>query len=154
MSRLLLRSYLLFFMVCVCGACSSGQHENAATQNLSHEDRVRYEQYLVQGENLYQTYCANCHQTDGSGLRQLIPPLAKADYMLEDLGRTLCLIKHGAKSRIIVNGIDYQQKMPANEQLTDIEITQIANFIYNSWGNAYGLISIQDVSSKLETCQP
>ncbi len=154
MYRLLLKSCLVFLVVCISEACSSEQHENAATQNLSGEDKVRYEQYLVQGEDLYQARCANCHQVDGSGLRRLIPPLAHADYMLEDINRTLCLIRHGRQGKIIVNNIDYQQKMPANTRLTNIEVTQIANFIYNSWGNEHGFIRLQDASSALDSCQP
>lgn len=155
MSRLLLRSYFilssaipgLFF------SCSGGQHENEATRNLNREDKMRYEQYMVQGRTLYNTHCSNCHQEDGSGLRRLIPPLANSDYMLQDIERTVCIIKHGMERQIMVNNHDYHQKMPGNERLKDIEIAQIATYIYNSWGNQKGYIGVQDVSSYLKSCK-
>lgn len=135
-------------------ACQGNRYENEATQDLSHREKVRYEQYMVQGEQLYRTYCSNCHQEDGVGLGQLIPPLAQSDYMLADVDRTLCIIKYGLQGKIIVNGQSYQQAMPANEALRDIEIAQIATYIYNHWGHARGSIPTQRVSDALEQCVP
>lgn len=154
MIKLLLRSYLFFAVVSyIAFGCSGGKYENKATKVLSTADKMRYEQYMVQGEMLYKTHCANCHQTDGTGFRRLIPPLAGSDYMIQDVKHTLCIIKYGMEGKIFVNGIDYNQKMPGNEQLKDIEIAQIATFIYNSWGNQQGYISVKEVRSQLDTCK-
>lgn len=152
MIKPLLRNYLFFSLAYIASGCS-GQNENKATEALNIEDKMRYEQYMVQGELLYKTHCANCHQADGTGFRRLIPPLANADYMMQDVNRTLCVIKYGIQGEILVNGIDYNQKMPGNEQLKDIEIAQIATFIYNAWGNQQGYISAKEVTSKLDNCQ-
>lgn len=153
MIKPLLRIYLFLPVVGVALGCSGGgQHENKATEALNIEDKMRYEQYMVQGELLYKTHCANCHREDGTGFRRLIPPLANADYMMQDVNRTLCIIKHGMQGEILVNGTDYNQKMPGNEQLKDIEIAQIATFIYNSWGNQHGYISAKEVTAKLNHC--
>lgn len=154
MIKLLLRSYLTFcVLIGMISGCNNEQQENKAITALSTEDKMRYKQYMVQGEALYATYCANCHQEDGTGLRKLIPPLENSDYMLKDVKRTLCIIKYGMEGKILVNGTDYHQKMPDNEQLKDIEIAQIATFIYNSWGNQQGYISVREVSSHLDNCQ-
>ena len=131
--------------------CQS-RYENEATQNLPHAKKVRYEQYMVQGEQLYRTHCSNCHQEDGTGLERLIPPLAQSDYLLADVDRTLCLIKNGLRGEIIVNGQSYQQPMPANEALRDIEIAQIATYIYNHWGHARGYIPTARVAQALAQC--
>ncbi len=128
------------------------RYENEATQNLSHTEQVRYEQYMVQGEQLYRVHCSNCHQEEGTGLEQLIPPLAQSDYMLADVDRTLCLIKNGLQGEIIVNGQSYQQPMPDNKALRDIEIAQIATYIYNHWGHARGHIPTARVSRTLAQC--
>ena len=104
-------------------SCGS-RYENEATQDLDRAEKVRYEQYMVQGEQLYRTHCSNCHQAEGTGLGRLIPPLAQSDYMLADIDRTLCLIKNGLQGEITVNGEAYQQPMPANEALRDLEIAQ------------------------------
>ena len=36
---------------------------------------------LASGYQLYEKNCSNCHQTDGSGLAQLYPPLINADFI-------------------------------------------------------------------------
>jgi mono/diheme cytochrome c family protein len=144
---------LLFLSVFVLTRCGGGRYENEATASLSTQEKMYYEQYMVHGEQLYKNHCSNCHKEDGSGLGKLIPPLAGADYMLEDVGRTLCLIKYGLEGEIIVNGQDYNQKMPANEKLTDIEIAQIATYIYNSWGNTKGYVPVREASVYLDECK-
>lgn len=142
---------LLFLLL---NSCSGGSHENAATADLSTRQKMYYEQYMVQGRVLYQQYCANCHQEDGSGLGRVIPPLAQADYMLEDMAHTACVIKHGLEGSIVVNGVQYNQAMPANKQLTDMEIAQIITFIGNSWTNEAGYYSVSQVAEELEKCSP
>lgn len=133
-------------------SCSGGTHENAATVDLSARKKMYYEQYMVQGRVLYQQNCANCHQEDGKGLGRVIPPLAKADYMLDNMKRTTCIIKYGIDGSIFVNGEQYKQAMPANAQLTDIEVAQILTFIGNSWSNEKGYYSVNEVSKYLEDC--
>ncbi len=140
---------LLFLLL---NSCSGGAHENTATADLSSRQKMYYEQYMVQGRLLYQQHCANCHQEDGSGLGRVIPPLAQADYMLNDMGRTACVIKHGLEGSIVVNGVQYNQAMPANKQLTDMEIAQIITFIGNSWTNEAGYYSVIQVTDQLEEC--
>jgi cytochrome c553 len=36
---------------------------------------------LASGYQLYEKNCSNCHQTDGSGLAQLYPPLLNSDFI-------------------------------------------------------------------------
>ena len=131
--------------------CQS-RYENEATQDLSQAERVRYQQYMVQGQILYRAHCSNCHQEEGTGLRRLIPPLAQSDYLLADIDRTLCLIKNGLQGPIVVNDTLYNQMMPANEALRDIEIAQIATYIYNEWGHAEGFIPTTRVAEALDQC--
>ena len=143
------------FMVCALLLLScQNQHENAATRRLDATEKIRYQQYMVQGQQLYAQHCSNCHQEDGQGLGRLIPPLAQSDYLLADVDRTFCIIKYGLKGPVVVNGETYQQAMPANETLKDIEIAQIATYIYNSWGHEKGYISVRQVSKQLDQCQP
>lgn len=154
MGSQLLSSCLLFtFIPALYVGCNGGQYENKATESLSTEDKMRYEQYMVHGQTLYHTHCSNCHQEDGTGLGRLIPPLAKSDFMIKDVGCTICIIKYGMEGQVIVNNNDYHHKMPANETLKDIEIAQITTFIYNSWGNQHGYIGVKEVRSYLESCQ-
>lgn len=107
-----------------------------------------------QGERLYAVHCANCHMNEGQGLAKLYPPLAKADYLALADGQLACLIRHGLKGRIEVNGVEYDMAMPGVPQLSAVEITNIINFLHHSWGNDLTTITLEDVTKQLKACKP
>lgn len=139
-------SSLLFLLFI---ACNGGEGDSG--EGISSIDDLKTRQYAIQGQQLYSQYCSNCHQEDGSGLNRLIPPLKEADYMLEDVNRSLYIIKNGLKGSIMVNNVEYNQPMPENNKLTPIEIAQIATYIYNVWGNKHGLITPEKVNEALSS---
>lgn len=124
--------------------------EKESTTSLVYISDTKTMQYAIEGKILYEKHCANCHQLDGTGLGRVIPPLVDSDYMREDVGRTVKIIKHGLKGEIEVNGIIYNQNMPANPQLTNMEIAQITTYIYNVWGNKQELIDANEVAGHLQ----
>lgn len=129
-------------------SCSGNSRE--ANETIHGIIDLKTKQYAINGKVLYESLCANCHQEDGQGLGSLIPPLAGSDYMLADIGRTVRIIRFGQEGEITVNGIRYNQPMPANPQLTPSDISEIATYIYNVWGNKEGLISAEDVRRYLQ----
>jgi mono/diheme cytochrome c family protein len=120
----------------------------------SSADEKKFNQYYLQGKALYEKHCSNCHQPDGTGLRRVYPPLAHSDYLQNHLREALCLMRHGVDSPLTVNGITFTQPMPGIPTLTDLEIAEIATYIYNSWGNHHGLIEVREATRLLRTCQP
>jgi mono/diheme cytochrome c family protein len=119
-----------------------GQKENNGLKDIKD---LKTKQYAIEGRQLYLQHCANCHQEDGTGLGRLIPPLAGADYLLEDTERTVKIIKYGISGEMTVNNLDYNQPMPANPKLSPLEIAQITTYIYNVWGNKKGLVTAGEV---------
>jgi len=135
---------------------SCGRYEefrNSATRNYSDAKMQKFAKYMIQGKQLYTTHCSNCHQENGDGLGKLFPPLAKADYMLADIPRSICGIKNGIEGEIMVNGKNYNQAMPALNRLTNLEIAEISTYVYNSWGNEKGMIELETVKKSLSNCQ-
>lgn len=106
--------------------------------------------YAVNGKRLYENNCGNCHQNDGKGLGKLIPPLRDSDYFKESIHRSIWIMKYGQKGEIIVNGESYNQAMPANPNLTPLEISQISTYLYNIWGMNEGEISSSQVEKYLK----
>jgi len=104
------------------------------------------------GAQLYATHCASCHGTQGEGLRRLIPPLAKSDYLPANYAYLPCLIRKGQRQSIVVNGIEYNQYMPGNEGLTDSEITNLLNYVQQHWGNQGDAYTMREVSGLLGAC--
>ncbi len=110
--------------------------------NLDRRDAIRFKQYLVNGKKTYLAQCSNCHQTDGSGLQKLYPPLAKADFLSKNLSKSICIVQNGYDDPLIVNGVEYNMVMPAFQQLTPIEIAEVMTYIGNKWGNELGFIQV------------
>ena len=108
--------------------------------NLAQISDAKVLQFAIPGKELYENYCANCHQKDGSGLGKLIPPLRDADYFKTDIHRSIWIMKHGKEGEILVNGQVYNQAMPANPNLSPLDLAQIATYLYNSWGMNEGVI--------------
>lgn len=112
----------------------------------------KFQQYYVQGEILYNKHCSNCHQTNGKGLGRLYPPVDKSDYMDNNFEAVICLIKNGKQGPLIVNGIEYNMIMKNSPGLTELEVAEIATYIYNTWSHKKGLVDVMHVSQLLASC--
>lgn len=129
--------YLLLILLLSCGEKSS----------------MKFKQYHVQGEKLYLKHCSNCHQTDGSGLGRVYPPLDTSDYMENNFEDVICLIRHGKSGELIVNGQQFNQPMYGVPTLSPLEIAEIATYIYNTWSHERGIVEVTEVSKILDRCQ-
>lgn len=113
-----------------------------------------FNQYYVQGEKLYEKHCSNCHQSDGTGLGKLYPPLYRSDYLDNNFNEVLCLMRFGKSGPILVNGEEFNHPMPPMPTLSDLEIAEIATYIYNSWGRERGIVEVKDATQVLSRCEP
>jgi cytochrome c551 len=120
--------------------------------NCGKKNSAKFNQYYAQGEKLYLKHCSNCHQADGTGLGRLYPPLHVSDFMEQNLEEVICLIRHGKRGEVIVNGNQYNLPMPGIELLSDLEIAEIATYIYNTWSHERGIIQVKDASEILQDC--
>jgi mono/diheme cytochrome c family protein len=71
------------------------------------------------------------------------------DKNFEDV---LCIIKYGRQGHLIVNGVDYNMPMKGNRGLTELEVAEIATYLYNTWTHDRGIIDVRDVSQVLSAC--
>ncbi len=128
--RILLFSLIFLALIALPLAC--GQTEN------------------LQGHALYDEHCANCHMEGGEGLRQLIPPLAGADFLRDNPAAVVRGIRKGMAGPLVVNSITYNQPMPGNKELSEFQIVNIVNYINQAWGNDYGRISVEEARTWLQ----
>jgi mono/diheme cytochrome c family protein len=112
---------------------------------------VKFEQYYNQGEQLYVVHCSNCHQKTGTGLGLVYPPVNQSDFIDNRFDEVICLMRNGRKGELIVNGKMYNQAMPPTT-LSDLEIAEIATYIYNTWGRSRGIVEVSAVSLQLQQC--
>lgn len=137
-SRITLGVLLIWLEIESCGSSSTRD--------------TKFQQYYVQGEKLFIQHCSNCHQKEGTGLGLVYPPLAQSDYMERNLEQVLCLMKYGQAGELVVNGKTYNKEMKGIFSLTDLEVAELATYIYNTWQHQRGIIDISDVTKAHQKC--
>ncbi|MGB5491837.1 MAG: cytochrome D1 domain-containing protein, partial [Woeseiaceae bacterium] len=100
---------------------------------------------MADGQGLYNTHCAACHQPTGQGLAGAFPPLAKSDYLMKDRSRAIATVVQGRSGEIKVNGQMYNGVMPGMGHLSDTEIAAILTYATNSWGNEASAFGVEEV---------
>jgi mono/diheme cytochrome c family protein len=89
------------------------------------EQRNDPQKLMRDGHALYIEFCAECHQTDGSGWSTLYPRLAGNPIVtLHDPEQIILTVTYGQGSMM-----SFQNKL--NSQ----EIAAVLTYIRNSWGN-------------------
>lgn len=87
-----------------------------------------------EGAAIYTDFCEACHQTGGEGFEDVYPPLKDNVFVLGD------------KEELIYLMLEGRAGMPTF--IADLEVeelTTIINYIRNSWGNAGGEVSHDEV---------
>ena len=100
------------------------------------------EQSIADGKEIYTDFCLQCHMAKGEGVKGAFPPLAKSDY-LNDIDKSIHAIKYGLKGPIKGNGVSYNGNM-INQGLDEEEISDVMNYILNSWGNFSAVIITEE----------
>jgi mono/diheme cytochrome c family protein len=108
---------------------------------------------FTDGKTLYTSMCANCHMDNGEGLGALIPPLAKADYLILNRDKIPCIVHYGIKDSIVVNGKVYKEEMINYKTLNLADLTNILNYVNNSWGNQNGVYRLDEVQKMIKDCE-
>ena len=89
---------------------------------------------IADGALIYDEFCVQCHLGKGEGVSGINPPLANSDYLFYNIDRSISNVKYGLSGPIIVNDEEYDAVM-LNNGLDDEEISDVMNYILNSWGN-------------------
>ena len=103
-------------------------------------------QQIKAGEALYNGTCSVCHQSNGAGLPNVFPPLAKSDYLNADKTRAISIVLNGLSGPVTVNGAKFDSVMPPMSQLNDDEVANIVTYTLNSWGNKGGTVTAAEVA--------
>ena len=114
-----------------------------------------------ESERLYLRHCSSCHGEQGEGIGQLVPPLAASDYLAQHPQQLPCIIRHGLRGNIVVNGVHYNVQMlgvedtTSHQRLSPAKITNLLNYIEGRWGNhppAGGPRTFADTEAQLRAC--
>ena len=104
------------------------------------------------GELVYQTNCASCHGANGEGFRNLIPPLTDSNYLDNHSADFACIVGYGLDEEITVNGVKFNQPMAGLENLNTVEITNVANYVYERWSTSKKKFTSKEIEIALANC--
>jgi cytochrome c oxidase cbb3-type subunit 2 len=101
------------------------------------------------GEALFQSTCAICHQPDGQGVKGAFPPL-KGSPVVDNDDASLHI-------KIVLEGYDarseYSVMPPFKDRLSDDEIAAIINYERTHWGNHSKTVTVEEVA-KIRASRP
>ena len=107
------------------------------------------EQSITDGEEIYKDFCIQCHLDNGEGVSGVFPPLAKSDYLINNIEMSIRGLKYGLSGPIVVNGEQYNGIMQ-NQGLDDVEIADVMNYILNNWGNEFNQVITAEQVDNIE----
>lgn len=97
-------------------------------------DEVAPDSIGARGRELYLKNCFACHQLNGQGLPGLFPPLARSDFLTNDVDRGIRVLCEGLTGELTVNGRRFAGVMPP-AILNDSEVASVLGYVLRSWGN-------------------
>ncbi len=101
---------------------------------------------ISRGKEIYTDFCVTCHLATGKGVKNTYPPLAQSDYLMNNRQQSIRGVKYGQRGEMVVNGVTYNNTMmPLG--LTDEEVADVMNYVYNSWGNKNeSMVTVEEVA--------
>lgn len=97
------------------------------------------DELMIQGQKIYETHCAACHQVSGEGLPGVIPALK---------GSVMATTNIPAHIQIVLNGKAGTAMQAYGKQLTNSELASVITYERNAWGNNTGeLVQAADVAA-------
>ena len=94
--------------------------------------------------------CFACHQSEGQGIPNAFPPLAKSDNLNADVDRAIGVVVNGLSGEITVNGNKYNSVM-TKQMISSDDVANVLTYVYNSWGNSKKVVTkkmVDDVKKK------
>ena len=116
---------------------------------MAQKKNVSTAQSIANGKTIYASSCVSCHQSDGGGMPNMIPPLTKTSFVLGDKKVLINVLLKGM-SHQDVDGESYHNVMPAFDYLSNQEIADVLTFVRNNFGNKAKAISEAEVEAVRE----
>ena len=91
-------------------------------------------------------HCAFCHMEDGSGLEEVVPALDFDIVKVRELGLIQCIIRNGVENQKAVF------KMIPNKEISDIDITNVINYLLNDINHLDTIVNLNQTKLALSKC--
>ncbi len=99
------------------------------------------------GAVLFEARCATCHQPNGAGIRNAVPPLDRSEFVLAGPELIVQILLHGIQGPINVGGQNFDGNMPNfSSVMSDEEIAHVATYVRGAWSNGATPVSPEFVA--------
>lgn len=106
---------------------------------------------FAEGQTLFTTICAVCHQPTGMGLPNMFPPLAGSDWVnAPGPERLIRIVLHGFQGPININGKPFSTPapmMPPQAALPDQQIAAVLTYVRNAFGDKGSAVTVEQVKA-------
>jgi nitrite reductase (NO-forming) len=104
---------------------------------------------IERGKSIYTAQCSSCHMMEGEGIAGVFPALAKSPN-LASKERLVKVILKGVRGPITVGDVTYNGEM-TGFSLSDQEVSDLINFVRNSFGNKAPAVLPKEIQTALKT---
>ena len=101
----------------------------AALAEAQSDKEWAFEELMVKGEKVYNTYCAGCHQTTGLGVPGVFPSLKDSVIAKGPIQGHVDIVMKGKAGTAM---------SAWSEQLNDLDLAAVITYERNAWGNNTG----------------
>lgn len=116
------------------------------SETLSNSFSSSYD--LKKAEKLYIDQCSKCHRKNGTGIKNVYPPLKDADYIKNvDTQELLRGMIYGRSGKIKVNGVTYNGVMTTevDKTLSDNDIALILTYVLQNFNGIDRIVTSDEV---------
>ncbi len=123
------------FMPIVVKAVSKAEYKSWVTAQAVAQAAARevkemsFAELMTQGEKVYNTNCAACHQKNGAGMPPMFPGLKGSAVALGDINKHINIVLKGVRSTAM---------SAFAEQLSVSDVAAVVTYERNAWGNDKG----------------
>ena len=102
---------------------------------------------ISKGKTLYINHCMACHQSDGSGVPNLNPPLSQTPGIKGSKTYLAQVVLQGSRGQVEIDGETFNNVMPPHAHLTDQQIANVLTYIRNDFGNKGSAVTPAEVKA-------
>jgi mono/diheme cytochrome c family protein len=157
--KFLVAFFSLLIPGCLFTSPHSGGHGHSGEHNMDTvtggltAGPVNQQWLFTRGEAIYGSICSHCHQMNGLGIPDSIPPLANSNLFMADRLWPIRVVLKGLGGPIVVNGIAYNDSMPPIKG-SDTSVAAVLTYVRNHFNGATDSIGVQEVTTYRQTLGP
>jgi nitrite reductase (NO-forming) len=128
-----------------CGGGKTGEQATTDSTKVVAAPAVPSAEQMEMGKKIFETpgKCITCHQANGQGVPNVFPSLAGSKFLLENKVLAVTQVLNGSV-KVGNKTVKYPAPMPPQLDSKE-EAVAVINYVLNSFGNAGGVVTMDDV---------